>query len=61
MDEVCAGCKSPPGSHGCMKIGSDFGDGVIVKHSTSVFEPYQIEEEDEDGDEDGASLQSSPP
>ncbi len=48
MDEVCIGCKQPPSSAGCMKIGEEYPgakDG-IVKHSSSAVETYRIEMED---------------
>lgn len=53
MDEECINCRQPPSSHGCVQVGRKFplcGEDIIVQHSTSAFEPYQIEvEEEEDG------------
>lgn len=54
MDEECIGCRKPPSSRGCVQVGSKFPlcKGKIeleVHHSTSAFEPYQIEVEEDDG------------
>lgn len=57
MDEECVGCKQPPSSHGCVQVGGKFllcGEEIVVRHSTSVFEPYQIEVKDDD---DGTPVQ----
>jgi hypothetical protein len=47
MDEECVNCRKPPASHGCVKVGCKFllcGEDIVVKHSTSPFEPYKFEE-----------------
>ncbi len=48
-NEMCVSCKMAPGVHGCMQIGKKFRFGkedIDVQHSTSVFEPYQVEEDE---------------
>ena len=57
MDEECINCRQPPSSHGCVQVGQKFllcGEDIIVRHSTSPFEPYQIEVEEE---EEGRAVQ----
>ena len=58
MDEECINCRQPPSSHGCVQVGQNFpvcGKDIIVEHSNSPFEPYQIEVEEEG--EEGKAIQ----
>lgn len=61
MDEECINCRMPPSSHGCVQVGTKFllcGEDIIVQHSTSPFEPYQIEVEEEgEAGEEGRPVQ----
>ena len=55
MDEVCVNCEQSPGSHGCLQVGSAFKvgnwkDEIIVLHSTSAMETYQIKIQEDNGE-----------
>lgn len=47
LDEVCSHCNQPPLTPGCMKVGSKYlgadEDGIIVRHSSSTVESYQVD------------------